>query len=112
MILLLCAALLIARSRKGKALWFLGMLFIIFLIFYIGAGVGYLHFGKPEIQKLLPNPANYQTFQAVMIGKGNEIANSAMGTFVSGIQSMALYTLIGAGIVFVGIIGWSIVNRD
>ena len=112
LILLLCAGLLIARSLKGKLLWFLGLLFVIFLIFYIGSGVGYSHFGKPEIQKLLPNPADYQGVEAIMIDKGNEVAHNVLSSFVSGIQSMALYTMIGSGAVFLGIIAWSIVRRE
>ena len=112
LILLLCAGLLIARSLKGKLLWFLGVLFVVFLIFYIASGVGYSHFGEPEIHKVLPNPADYQGVEAVMIDKGNEVANNAIGTFVSGIQSMALYTMIGSGVAFLGIIAWSIVGRE
>jgi hypothetical protein len=112
LILLLCAGLLIARSLKGKLLWFLGLLFVIFLIFYIVSGVGYSHFGKPEMQKVLPDPADYKGVEALMIDKGDEMANNAIGTFVSGIQSMALYTMIGSGVVLLGIIAWSIVGRE
>ncbi len=112
LILLLCAGLLIARSLKGKLLWFLGMLFVIFLIFYIASGVGYSHFGEPAIQRVLPDPADYQGIESVMIDKGNEMANNAIDTFFSGIRSMALYTMIGSGVVFLGIIVWSMIKRD
>ena len=112
LILLLCAGLLIARSLKGKLLWFLGMLFVIFLIFYIASGVCYSHFGEPAIQRILPDPADYQGIESVMIDKGNEMANNAIDTFVSGIRSMALYTMIGSGAVFLGIIVWSMIKRD
>lgn len=112
LILLLCTGLLIARSLKGKLLWFLGLLFVIFLIFYIASGVGYSHFAKPEIQKILPNPADYKGVEAIMIDKVDEVANNVLSSFVSGIQSMALYTMIGSGVVFLGISAWSIVGRE
>jgi hypothetical protein len=99
-ILVLCAGLLIARNLKNKLLWFLGIMFVIFFIFYIGAIIGYFTTGEPEFA----DPADYQGFDAVMVEKGNEIGNNVIDTFISGIQNMCLYTWLAAGIIFIVVI--------
>ncbi|MFC2017723.1 hypothetical protein ACFLTQ_00265 [Chloroflexota bacterium] len=108
LIMLLGAGLLIARSLKGKILWFLGIVFVIFLIFYAAVGVGYFHFAEPEMQSALAAPAEDEGFDAVMTEKGNELIDNALGTFFSGIQRMCLYTMIGSGMVCIAYTGISL----
>ena len=46
-----------------------------------------------------------------MAEKGNEMIENAASGFVSGIQSKALYMMIGSAVILVGVIGWSLARR-
>lgn len=103
LIMLLGAGLLIARSLRGKLLWFLGLVFVIFLIFYVAVGVGYSYFAEPAIRSTFEDSADHESFDAVMDEKGNELTLNATDTFASGIQRICIYTMIASGVAYIGV---------
>ena len=44
-----------------------------------------------------------------MAEKGNEVIRNVAGAFASGIEWMAIYSMIGSGIVLLGLVIWRVV---
>ncbi len=105
---LVLIALLCGRNWTSRAFWGLGVLFVTSLAIYIAVTVTYSHVAEPRLTPVF-HPSEYQGVAAVMAEKGNEVIRNVAGTFASGIEWMAIYSMIGSGIVLLGLVIWRIV---
>ncbi len=106
---LILIALLCGRNWLSRAFWGLGTLFVTSLAIYIAVTVSYAHAVEPRLTRDLFHPSEYQGVAAVMAEKGNEVIRNVAGSFASGIEWMAIYTMIGSGVVILGLIIWKVV---
>jgi hypothetical protein len=106
---LILIALLCGRNWISRAFWGLGTLFVTSLAIYIAVAVTYAHAVEPRLTQELFHPSEYQGVAAVMAEKGNEVILNVAGSFASGIEWMAIYTMIGSGVVILGLIIWKVV---
>jgi hypothetical protein len=106
---LVLIALLCGRNWISRAFWGLGALFVTSLAIYIAVTVTYSHAVEPRLAQELFHPSEYQGVAAVMAEKGNEVIRNIAGSFASGIEWMAIYTMIGSGVVILGLIIWKVV---
>lgn len=111
-ILLIAIGFLGGRRWKSRLAWALAVLFITSLAGYIAVGLTYSNIGEPRIQEIMLDPSEYEGVAAVMAEKGNELIENAFSSFASGIESKALYIMIGSAVVLLGDIGWSVVSRQ
>lgn len=111
-ILLIAIGFLGGRNWKSRLAWALAVLFITSLAGYIAVGLTYSNIGEPRIQELMLDPSEYEGVMAVVAEKGNELIENAFDSFASGIESKALYIMIGSAVVLLGDIGWSVVSRQ
>jgi hypothetical protein len=106
---LVLIALLCGRSWINRAFWGLGILFVTALAIYIAVTVTYSHVVEPRLAQEIFHPTDYQGLSAVMAEKGNEVILNAAGSFASGIEWMAIYSMIGSGVVLLGLVIWRVV---
>jgi hypothetical protein len=106
---LVLIALLCGRNWISRLAWGLGVLFVTSLAIYIAVTVTYSHVAEPRLTQEIFHPSEYQGVAAVMAEKGNEVIRNIAGSFASGIEWMAIYSMIGSGIVLLGLIIWRIV---
>jgi hypothetical protein len=106
---LVLVALLCGRSWIGRAFWGLGALFVTSLAIYIAVTVTYSHVAEPRLTQEIFHPSNYQGVSAVMAEKGNEVITNVAGSSASGIEWMAICSMIGSGVVLLGLIIWRVV---
>jgi len=106
---LVLIALLCGRNWISRLAWGLGVLFITSLVIYIAVTVTYSHVAEPRLAQELFHPSEYQGVSAVMAEKGNEVIRNVAGAFASGIEWMAIYSMIGSGVVLLGLVIWRIV---
>jgi len=106
---LILIALLCGRSWINRAFWGLGILFVTALAIYIAVTVTYSHVVEPRLAQEIFHPTDYQGVSAVMAEKGNEVILNVAGAFASGIEWMTIYTMIGSGVVMLGLVIWRVV---
>jgi hypothetical protein len=107
--LLVLIALLCGRNWLSRAFWGLGVLFVTSLAIYIAVTVTYSHAVEPRITQEIFHPSEYQGVAAVIAAKGNEVILNVAGAFASGIEWMAIYSMIGSGVVLLGLAIWKVV---
>jgi len=110
-IFLIAIGFLGGRSWKSRLAWALAVLFITSLTVYIATVVAYSAVGEPGLQEIMLDPLEYEGIEAVMAEKSNEVIENIAAGFVSGLESRALYIMIGSAVVLLGIITWSVVSR-
>ncbi len=98
------------RDWRNKLLWALALLFLISLAIYISAGPAYAHIGRPGVEKMLPAPAKYEGFLAVMVQKADEMITNMISAFVSGIKTKTLCMMIGSGTLLLGLATWNLIR--
>ena len=108
-LVLIPVAFLCGRSWISRLVWGLGVLFVTSLAVYIAVAVTYAHAGEPRLTQELFHPSEYQGVAAVMAEKGNEVIRNVAGSFASGIEWMAIYSMIGSGVVLLGLAIWKVV---
>ena len=106
---LVLIALLCGRNWTSRAFWGLGVLFFTSLAIYIAVTVTYSHVAEPRLTQEIFHPSEYQGVSAVMAEKGNEVIRNVAGAFASGIEWTAIYSMIGSGIVLLGLLIWRVV---
>ncbi len=106
---LMLVALLCGRNWISRAFWGLGVLFVTSLVIYIAVTVTYAHAVEPRLTQELFHPSEYQGVAAVMAEKGNEVIRNVAGSFASGVEWMAIYSMIASGVVLLGLAIWKLV---
>jgi hypothetical protein len=89
--------------------WGLAVLFVTSLAIYIAVTVTYSHVAEPRLATGVVDTSQYEGVRAVMAEKGNEVVHNVASTFASGIERMAIYSMIGSGVVLLGLVIWRIV---
>ncbi len=85
------------------------MLFVTSLIIYLAVSVTYSHVGVPRLVSGVIDTSQYEGAGAVIAEKGNEMIHNAASSFAWGIEKTAIYSMIGPGIVLLGLIVWRVV---
>ncbi len=106
---LILIAFLCGRNWISRLVWGLAVLFVTSLAVYIAVAVTYSHAAEPRLAQELFHPSEYQGVAAVMAEKGNEVIRNVAGSFVSGVEWMAIYCMIASGVVLLGLIVWRVV---
>ena len=106
---LVLIALLCGRNWISRAFWGLGVLFVTSLAIYIAVTVTYSHVAEPRLATGILDPSEYQGVSAVMAEKGNEVIQNVAGAFASGIEWITIYSMIGSGVVLLGLVIWRVV---
>jgi hypothetical protein len=106
---LVIIALLCGHNWISRLAWGLAVLFATSLVIYIAVTVTYSHVAAPRLENGVLDPAQYEGVGAVMAEKGNEIIQNVTGAFAWGIERTAIYSMIGSGIVLLGLIVWRVV---
>jgi hypothetical protein len=106
---LVLIALLCGRNWISRAFWGLGVLFVTSLAIYIAVTVTYSHVAEPRLATGILDPSEYQGVSAIMAEKGNEVIQNVAGAFTSGIEWITIYSMIGSGVVLLGLVIWRVV---
>ena len=106
---LIIIALLCGRSWTSKLAWGLAVLFVTSLAIYIAVTVTYSHVAEPRLTTGVLDTSQYEGIKAVMVEKGNEVICNVAGSFASGIEWMTIYSMIGSGVVLLGLVIWRVV---
>ena len=106
---LVIIALLCGRNWISRLAWGLAVLFVTSLVIYIAVTVTYSHVAAPRLENGVLDPAQYDGVGAVMAEKGNEIIQNVASAFAWGIERTAIYSMIGSGIILLGLIVWKVV---
>jgi len=106
--LLVLIVLLCGHSWRSRAFWGLGMLFVTSLAIYIAVTVTYSHVAEPRLAQNLFHPSDYLGVSAVMAEKGNEVITNVADSFAAGIERMTIYSMIGSGVVLLGLVIWRV----
>ena len=106
---LVIIALLCGRNWISRLAWGLAVLFVTSLVIYIAVTVTYSHVAAPRLENGVLDPAQYDGVGAVMAEKGNEIIQNVASAFAWGIERAAIYSMIGSGIILLGLIVWKVV---
>ena len=106
---LVIIALLCGRNWISKLAWGLAVLFVTSLAIYIAVTVTYSHVAEPRLATGILDPSEYQGVSAVMAEKGNEVIQNVAGAFTSGIEWITIYSMIGSGVVLLGLVIWRVV---
>jgi len=106
---LIIIALLCGRSWISRLAWGLAVLFLTCLAIYIATAVTYSHVAEPRLENILLDNSQYEGVEAVMAEKGNEVIQNVARAFASGVKSMALYFMIGSGVVLLALAVWRLV---
>jgi hypothetical protein len=109
-LLLIAIGLLGGRNWRSKLAWALAVLFITCLVVFIALAVIQSNVIDEHAQTLIGDPSTEDGVALVTTEKGNEISYNSISTFVSNIQSSALYMMIASGIVLLGIIVWTVLE--
>lgn len=106
---LIIIALLCGRSWISRLAWGLAVLFLTCLFIYIATAVTYSHVAEPRLENILLDNSQYEGVEAVIVEKGNEVIQNIARAFASGVKNMALYFMIGSGVVLLGLAIWRLV---
>jgi len=106
---LIIIALLCGRNWISRLAWGLAVLFVTSLVIYIAVTVTYSHVAGPRLDSGILDTSQYEGVKAIMVEKGNEIIQNVTGAFAWGIERTAIYSMIGSGIVLLGLIVWRVV---
>jgi hypothetical protein len=107
--LLIIIAILCGRNWISRLGWGLAVLFVTSLIIYIAVSVTYSHVGEPRLATGVIDTSQYEGVGAVMAEKGNEIIQNVTSAFAWGIERTTIYSMIGSGIILLGLIVWRVV---
>jgi hypothetical protein len=108
-VFLIPIAILCGRNWISRLGWGLAVLFVTSLIIYIAVSVTYSHVAAPRLENGVLDPAQYEGVGAVMAEKGNEIIQNVASAFAWGVERTAIYSMIGSGVVLLGLIVWRVV---
>ena len=108
-VFLILIAILCGRNWISRLAWGLAVLFVTSLIIYIVVSVTYSHAAEPRLATGALDTSQYEGVGAVMAEKGNEVIRNVAGTFAWGIERTTIYSMIGSGIVLLGLIVWRVV---
>jgi len=106
-VLLLAIGFLAGRGWKGRVLWAFITLFVTSLIIFVSLTVIQSHVFKPEIRDAF-DLSNKSGLELVMLQKGQEVAVNVSDSFVGGIETKVMVSIIVSGLVLAGTIVWSI----
>jgi hypothetical protein len=106
---LVIIALLCGRNWISKLVWGLAVLFVTSLAIYIAVTVTYSHVAEPRLATGVLETSQYEGVEAIMVEKGNEVIHNVASAFASGIEWMTIYSMIGSGVVLLGLVIWRIV---
>jgi len=106
---LVLIALLCGHNWISRLGWGLAVLFVTSLAIYIAVTVTYSHVAEPRLATGVADTSQYEGVRAVMAEKGNEVIRNVASAFASGIERMAIYSMIGSGVVLLGLVIWRVV---
>ena len=105
-VLLIGIGLLGGRSWPGRLAWALAVLLVAALTIFVVTWAVYSSVGEPSLRKTF-DTSDYEGVEAVLAGKGNEIAVDSLDAYASGIRGKALVMAIGSAVLLAGVVVWS-----
>jgi hypothetical protein len=112
-IILICIGFLGGRGWKTRASGPLVILFVVSLVIFFAAMIGW-SYGNHEMTKALQqNAADSQGVKAVVLAKMDEVAVNAAGGVAHNVQNMGLYMAIASGVGLAGVgVWWMLDSRS
>ena len=98
------------RSWKGRIAWALGTFLFAAVVVLVVTMLLYSNVGKPRIVELMFDVNSYQGVAQVLAGKGNELIQNSIDSFIDGMRMKTVYVIIASGVGLMGVAAWYLVD--